>query len=96
MTWGTAATGWANNLLAYVDPWKGSVTSVGWQGTEWKVAVPTMHNLPDGIEDAGFSSVAFTQGMRAYLMCPAMGEIHEFTISTDDTTDWNWSASVTL
>lgn len=96
MTYGAAETGWTKNLLAYVDPWKGSVTTVSWEGIEWKVAVPILHNLPDGVEDLGFSAVAFTQEMRVYLMCPGMGSIHEFTVSSDDTTEWTWQEEVSL
>lgn len=96
MTYGLPATGWTNNLLAYVDPWKGSVTTVGWQGTGWKIAMPSLLDLPDEAEDAGFSAVAFTQSMRAYLMCPSMGEIHEFVVNSTDTTMWQWQTTVKL
>lgn len=70
------------------------MTTVNWQGSEWKVAVPTLHDVPNGVEDAGFSSVALTQEMRVYLMCPSMGEIHEFSVNATDPTEWNWQESI--
>lgn len=96
MTYGAATTGWTNNLLAYIDPWKGGVTSANWQGVEWKITVPTLRDSPDGVVDAGFSSVALTQSMRVYLMCPAMGEIHEFTFNATDPTEWTWQETIAV
>lgn len=72
------------------------MTSVNWQGDEWKVAVPTLRGAPDGLDDAGFSAVAMTQTMHVYLMCPSMGEIHEFVVNATDPTEWEWTESITL
>lgn len=97
LTYGSDMTGWTSNLLTYICPMDGSLTSINWAPTsEWKTQAPSLDNSPDGLVKAGFSSVAQTQEMKIYLVSPSNGEIHEYTTNATDPFVWSWTDKVDL
>lgn len=97
LTYGSDMTGWTSNFLTYICPMDGSLTSINWAPTAaWKTQAPSLDNSPDGLVNAGFSSVALTQEMKMYLVSPSNGEIHEYTTNATDPFAWSWTDKVDL
>ncbi|KAJ4385794.1 hypothetical protein N0V93_010225 [Gnomoniopsis smithogilvyi] len=95
LTYGTDQTGWNNNLLAWVDPFKGQLQAANFRnGGGWTVKVPTLDGSPQGLVDGGFSTVAMTQAMRIYVFSPVKGEIHEYSTNSSNVLEWTWQTTV--
>lgn len=96
MTYGEPLVGWDNNLLTYVDPAVGGLTTVNWVASQgnWTVAAPRLTGSPDGLLDAGFSAVAETQAMKIYVFSPSRGEIHQYGTNITDAYEWVWEDKV--
>lgn len=94
LTYGNATTGWSNNLLAYINPWKGILQTANWQGAGWVLDTPSLNGAPNGLQSAGFSAIALTQEMKIFLMSPSTGAIHSFTTTGDNPSNWTWQGSL--
>lgn len=97
LTYGSTTTGWTSNLMTYVCPVDGALTSINWTpGTTWKEQEPSLSGSPSGLVEAGFSAVAHTQAMVMYVLSPDKGEIHEYAANSSDAFSWAWKDKVDL
>lgn len=93
----TSTSGWTSNLLTYIDPCTGELTSANWQpSNDWKVNQPQYNGGPDDLVKEGFSSAANTQAMKVYVFSPKKGEIHEYATNSTNVFAWEWKDKVDL
>ncbi|KAF3766882.1 hypothetical protein M406DRAFT_69060 [Cryphonectria parasitica EP155] len=94
-TFGTDGSGLTNNVVTFIDPFKGALTTAAWkpQG-DWVVAGPQLSGGPIDLEEQGFSSVAQTQETKVYLYSPGKSEIHEYAVNSTDVFVWTWTDKV--
>lgn len=95
LTYGSGTSGWNNNLLAWIDPFKGELQAANFlNGANWTVKEPTLDGSPQGLVKGGFSSVAMTQDMKIYVFSPIKGEIHEYSTNSSNAFEWVWQTMV--
>lgn len=95
MTYGTDKDGWNNNLLVWIDPFKGQMQAANFvNGAGWTLKEPTLDGSPQGLVEGGFSAVAMTQDMKIYVLSPSQGEIHEYSTNSSNALEWVWQMAV--
>lgn len=99
LTYGTGQgeKGWNNNLLAWIDPHKGSLQAANFiNAGQWYIDAPKLDGNPKKVDDDGFSAIAMTQSMKIYLLHPKTEEIHEYSTNSTTALEWVWQETVNV